>query len=634
MAQSPSPESMGVKRSLEGKWYDRLAEPYEQKEVPPISLSNSPRIEALMRGGNIYLSLQDAIALALENNLDIEMQRFGPRIAQTDVLRASAGSLLQGVSTATAPGPQGVNAGGSGVLAGVSQLGTASTSGSTAGGSFGGLSIQRIGTSIPALDPTLTGTLGWYHQSSPLSSSYVAGQNVLVSNSNSQNFTLTKGFLTGTTAQVTFDNSGLFQNSPNNNFNPIRQGNLSIAFSQNLLQGFGVAVNNRNIRIAKNDIRIADLTFKQQVIVTVSAIIGLYWDLVSFNENVTVKKQALEVSQKLYNDNKQQVEIGTLAPIEIVRAEAEVASNQQALIVAETQVLQQETILKNVLSRTGVASAFLADAHIIPTDRIRVPDVEPVEPIQDLVAKAMMNRPELETTSIQVENTRIGLKGIKSALLPTLSVYAIANQNGLAGQPNTVGLSTQTIDVNGTLIPITTARTVNPYFLGGFGGVLSQIFARNFPDYGAGIQLSIPLRNRSAQADMIQAELNLRQQQLSQRQQVNQVRVDVQNAMIGLQQARANYVSAQKARIYSEQVLDAEQKKYTLGASTIFLVVSAQRDLAQAQSTEVGALSSYARAKVNLEQVTGQTLDRNSISIDEARRGQVARPPTPPPAIK
>jgi outer membrane protein len=635
MAQSPSPQSMGVQQPMNGRWYDRLAHPYEQKEVAPVNLSNSSRLDALVRAGNIYLSLQDAIALALENNLDIELQRYGPKIAQTDVLRASAGSLLQGVSTNVRRGPQGVNAGGSGVLSGAGLLGTTSA-GTTAGGSFGGLSIQRIGTSIPSLDPVVTSTLSWNHTSSPLSSSFVAGQNVLVSSSNTQNFGISKGFLTGTNTSLQFNNSGLFQNSPNNNFNPTRQGNMSISISQNLLQGFGIAVNNRNIRIAKNDVNVADLTFKQQVIETVSAVIGLYWDLVSFNENVKVKKQALGVAEKLYNDNKKQVEIGTLAPIEIVRAEAEVANNQQALTVAQTQVLQQETILKNALSKTGVASPFLADTHIIPTDHIDFPQVEPVEPIQDLVAKAMANRPELQTTNIQIENTKIGLKGLKSALLPTLSVFVTANNNGLAGQPNAVALPGTTVGGISTtpLTPVPTTRTVNPFFLGGAGNVLSQIFSRNFPDYGAGFSLNIPLRNRSAQADMIQSELGLRQQEISQRQQINQVRVDVQNALIALQQARAGFLAANKARVYSEQVLDAEQKKFALGASTIFLVVSAQRDLAQAQSTEVSALSAYARAKVSLDQATGQTLERNLISFDEALSGHVSRPPTPPPAIK
>jgi outer membrane protein TolC len=631
VAQSPSTDSMGAREPMNGKWYDRLAYPYEKKEVPAVHFGNSPRIESLIRAGNIYLSLQDAIALALENNLDIELQRYGPKIAQTDVLRASAGSLLQGINTSVQPGPQGVTSGGTGVLSANSLLGsTSASSGSTTGGSFGGLSIQRIGSTIPNLDPVVASTIQWYHQSTPLSSSLVAGQNVLLTNSNAQNFSVTEGFLTGTNVQWTFNNSGAYQNSINNTFNPFRQGNMSIAVSQNLLQGFGLAVNNRNIRIAKNDLKVADLTFRQQVIETVSAIIGLYWDLVSYSENVKNKKEALAVAQKLYDDNKKQVEIGSLAPIEIVRAEAEVANNQQALTVAETQVLQQETILKNVLSKSGVANPLLAETHIIPTDRIPFPDIEPVQPIQDLVAKAMANRPELESAEIQIQNSRIGLTGLKSALLPTLSVYAIANDNGLAGQPNTVGMSPSLPPSIAQLLP---GSSASPYFVGGTGTVLSQIFSRNFPDYGAGFSLSFPLRNRSAQADMIQTELNLRQQEISQRKQINQVRVDVQNAMIGVQQARAGYVAANKARVYSDEVLDAEQKKYELGASTIFLVVSAQRDLAQARWNEVVALSQYARAKVTLDQVAGQTLDRYDISIAEALRGQISRPPSPLPVL-
>jgi len=315
-----------------------------------------------------------------------------------------------------------------------------------------------------------------------------------------------------------------------------------------------------------------------------------------------------------------------LAPIEIVRAEAEVARSQQELTQAETGVLQQETVLKNYISRTGLQSASIADARIVPTDQLRIPDTEQVEPVQDLVAKAIQNRPELQQTQLQIENAKISLVGSKSQLLPSLNVVASAQNNGLAGQ------------VNSLLAPSPSGQpfyptSLDPRLLGGLGGVWTQILGRSFPDYSLGFQLSVPLRNRTAQADITRDQLSLRQSEIRQRQELNNIRVDVQNALIGLQQSRSRYQAAQKSRVLPEQTLDAEQKKYALGASTIFFVIQAQRDLAQAQAVEVAALSTYNRAKVSLERATGTILDRANVSIDEAEKGVVSRPPTPLPAV-
>jgi len=344
---------------------------------------------------------------------------------------------------------------------------------------------------------------------------------------------------------------------------------------------------------------------------------------VSFNEDVRVKQQALATSQHLYEDNKKQVEVGTLAPIEIVRAEAEVASREQDLTVSETQALQQETIIKNALSRNGVASPSVAEARIVPTDRMQVPAVEPIQPIQDLAANALRSRPELSQNRIQVEDSKINIKGDKSALLPTLDLVALADNNALVGSPNPLP----------NVIP-GVPHSGNPFFVGGTGTLLSQVFSRNFPDYGIGFNLNIPLRNRAAQADITSDELTLRQQQIALQQLENQVRVEVQNAVIGVQQARARHTAAQKARVLQEQTLDAENKKYALGAETIYNVILAERDLLTAQSNEVAALAAYSKARVELDRATGQTIERNNISLDEAFRGAVSRPPAMPTAAQ
>jgi outer membrane protein TolC len=339
----------------------------------------------------------------------------------------------------------------------------------------------------------------------------------------------------------------------------------------------------------------------------------LYWQLVALNDQVRVAQEAITSATRLYEDNKRQVEVGTLAPIEVTRAEAQIAAGQQQLVIAQTQVLQQETILKTALSRNGVASPLVADARIIATDQINIPDVEPISPLQDMTAMALSARPELAQSRIQISNQELTIRGSKNGLLPVLQATVGLANNALAGTAVNSGASS--------------------FFEGGYGNVLTQIFSRNFPNYSAGFNLNIPIRNRAAQAQVMNDELTLRQQQLALLRLENQVRVDVQNALIGLQQARAQYQAATKARLLQAQTLDAEQKKLALGASTIYNVIQDQQALTLAESNEVNAKAAYARAKVELDRSTAQILTNNNISMDEAFRGKVSRPPsTLPPA--
>lgn len=600
-------------------FFSRFTQPYTWDQVSPVNFGNSSRLEALVRAGNLYLSLQDAIALALENNLDIQTQRYAPLNAQASLLRAQAGGPLRGVqtsiSTLTTTALSQITGG----------TGTQRSTGGGGGGSTGGTIITATGTNIPSLDPSfyVVGSLG--HATSPMTNSFTVGSNYVVSTSRNLNYGVSKSFITGTNVDFGWTNLRGASTSPRSDFNPFIDAAAQLTISQPLLRGFGLAVNNRNIRIAKNSVKVTDLAFKQQVIATVSAVIAGYWDLVSYNENVRVRQQALTLAQKLYDDNRKQVEIGTLAPIEIVRAEAEVASAQQALVNAQTQVLQQENLLKNALSRTGVASPTIAEVRIIPTDRITVPDQEPIVPVQDLISQAVQQRVEVEQTRLNLENAKIGLAGSKSQLLPSLGVQAAFANNALAG-----------VATRGSYVDPTTGILIpgpDPFFQGGWGTAVGQLFRRNFPDYSIAFQLQVPLRNRSANADMIMDQINVRQAEIRQQQLMNDIRVDVRNALTGLQQASAAHAAAVKARVLQEQNLDAEQKKYQLGASTVFLVIQAQRDLANARSQEVAAESQYAKSKVNLDQVLGRTLDVNNISIDEAFKGKVAAAPSALPAV-
>ncbi|MDQ6663762.1 MAG: TolC family protein [Acidobacteriota bacterium] len=611
--------------------FSRITGDYRPREVAPINLGNSNRLDSLLRAGNIYLSLQDVIALALENNIDIETQRYGAMISDVNIGRAQAGGALRGVTPQVQNGPTSAQPGQS---TGVTQ--SAAAQASSASNTSGAL-VQQTGSLIPNLDPSIQGLLRFGHTSQPQSSQFVTGTSALVLSSDVGNLTYNQGFLTGTTFSLGYADFRQQTNSNRADFNPSRTGSFTLNVTQHLLQGYGIAVNNRNIRIAKNQRESADLQFKEQVITTVSTAMNLYWDLVSFNDDVKAKQQSLAYNQKLYDDNRKQVEIGTLAPIEIVRAEAAVAGSQQDLILSQTRVLQQETTLKSYLSKTGVASPALIDAHVIPTDRIRIPDVEPIEPYQDMVAMALRSRPELSQSRISVTNAKINLKGSRSQLLPTLDAFAIVANNGLIGTVNAIpvppGSSMLTMpgDIAGGT-PVL-ARSVNTFFLGGYGNLFSQLFNRNFPDYSAGVQLNIPLRNRAAQSDYILDQITVRQGELALQKQENTVRVEVQNAIIGLQQARAVYQSSVKARVLQEQTLDAEQKKLALGASTIFNVILVQRDLAGAQSAEVTALSNYSKARVEIERATGQTLINHNISVEEAFKGTVSRPASPLPVL-
>ena len=602
----------------------KITAPYRAVEQPMNNLSDSTRIESLLRAGNLYLSLQDTIALALENNLDIAIQRYGPPLAEAAMRQAEAGGFARGVSTGVLGGPASASVSSAGTTPGTNVSAGALSSNATAS-AIGASAISTSGPSIPSLDPVVTGGLSWGHLTTPQSSAFLTGTNALIQRQNIGNFGIQKGFLTGTTVSLGLNNTQVTSNNPRNDFNPATNSSLAFSISQHLLQGFGTGINARQIRIARNNREVSDLTFKLQVETTVAAVMELYWDLVSFNLAVQVGRDALTASQQLLENNRKQVEVGTLAQIEVVRAEAEIASREQTLVVSQTRALQQEIILKTALSRTGVSSPAIATAHIITTDRIQVPDVEAVSPIQDMTAMAISARPELAQSRIQLANQQLTIRGSKNALLPTLDVVGNLSNGALAGDINPLPALPGSVHSN------------TGFFIGGYGTVLSQLFARNFPNYSVGINLSIPLRNRVAQAQVISDELTYRQQQLSLQRLENQVRVDVQNAVIGVSQARAQYIAAQKAQALQALTLDAETKKLSLGASTIYNQILAERDLVTAQSNMVAAEAAYARAKVELDRATGQILYNNNVSLDEAYKGLVSRPPsaipdTPPAA--
>lgn len=582
----------------------RFTRPFRARPVPPASLVNSNRMESLIHAGNLYLSAQDAVALAVENNLDIEVQRYGPLLAQEVLRRARAGGALRSVGVGVAAGPTSVS------LTGVTVTTIGAVGAAGQGVSSGGGIVTQLGPPIASFDPTLTIIGSAAHSTSPQSNTILTGTTALIQQTRSLQAIYNQTWDFGMSAQFTYYNQYTNVNSALFSIDPYTSGYLDLQVTQNLLYGFGSAVNGRNIRVQKNNIKVTNLQFRSQVSTTVSSVLNLYWDLVEFWQEVRARQRELSAAESLLENNRKQSEAGTLAPIEVTRAEAQVYVSQQDLLVSQTNLLQQETVLKNAISRNGIANSTLIDAHIIPLDTITIPEKDETPSVDLLLEIALANRSEIAQSKLNIDSNKLNLVGIKNALKPTLQVFAELTNNGLTGPITALGEQTPGV----------------AYLAGGYGNLLGEMFRRNFPNYSAGIALNIPLRNRAAQSDYVTSELELRQNELGLQQNVNQVRVDVQNAVIGLQQARARYAAAIKASTLQQQTLEADQKRLALGASTAYQVVLDEQNVASAESSQVQALANYSHARIGLDQALGRTLEANNITFDEAFAGTISRP--------
>jgi outer membrane protein len=610
-------------RPADGGFFGRFGSPYRAKKVLPGNFQNSQRIFDLLRAGQLYLSLDDAIALALENNLDIELERFLPKIADTDLLRAHGGGLLRGLSLLVNEPPPGIG-GPNGPL--LTNLTSGSTPTPVVNTNFSDIALisqqqndlsvtgaipMSSGPFIPQYDPIVSALVNGQHLTTPESSTVVTGSNWLAQNIFSANAGVNVGFSPGTQLSVNFDNSRYSTDATRYTYNPFVNSSFGFTITQPLLQGFGAKLNKRYIRIARNSQKVADLVFRQQVMDTVSGIARLYTDLVSLNEDVKVKQEGLRLAERLYQDNKNQVEQGIQAPIEVTRANAAVAVSRQALITAEGLVRQQELIVKTAITRGGLANPQVLAAHIVPTAALAVPDQDPVQTMADLVGEALRNRPDLAGAGLQVENSEISLNGSLNELKPRLDLVGSVQNSGLAGDLNPLSGT-----VPGSVIT------------GGYGTALGQIFRRNYPSYGVGVQLTLPIHNRVAQADAVRDELQVRQTQVRRQQLQDQVRLEVADAEESLLQARAAYEAAVEARRLQEQSVSVEQQTFAVGLTTNLTVIQYQDYLAQARSTEVASKGAYLKAKIALQRAIGTILDENHVAIDEAYRGSVARPPS------
>lgn len=605
-------------------WYGNPIKRYLPITIPKASFINSLRLGDLVKNGKIYLSLSDALALAIEDNYDIAIARYDLDIADTDVLRTRSGAgplgapsgLVTGTlggsvtTLATGGGPGGTTVGSGGAGSGVSGL-TVTTAGA--------------GPTPENLDPTINGTIQFERATTPqVNTLFSGGKKALTTNTNQYNFTFDKGFITGTSLAVGYNNSRITTDSPFTVYSPELSSNFRATLTQHLLQGAGIWINKRYMYQAINDRRITDASFRQQILYTVNQVEDIYWGLVESYENVQAKQRALDQSTKLLADDRKQLQIGTMAPLDVVNAESEAASDKQALISAENSLNYQQQIIKQAIAR-NLNDPVLTAAPVIPTDRVSLASIpEEKQPVEDLVQEAFKQRPELEEAVLTLRNDEITLKGARNALLPTLDAYGFYGADALGGAQGPNCLTGSFTGGGLTPCPPGTYPSV------GYGSVTQHLFNSSAPDKGVGFTLSIPLSNRTAQATQERSLMEYRQAELRLEQLYTQIRMQVVNAKYALTNDRAAVEAAVAARDYNQQSLDAEQKKLQLGASTTANVLLQQRNLATAEYNLIAAHAQYAKDRASLYQILASTLQHYDINLGDAASGKVSTAPVIP----
>ncbi|MFL6304489.1 MAG: TolC family protein [Candidatus Sulfotelmatobacter sp.] len=605
--------------------FPKFLQPYTPRPLEFSNLGNSPRIDALMRDGKIYLSIDDAVALALENNLDLEIARFNLNIADADLLRAKSGANILGINTGIVQNTPGGGVGGLGGSVGSGTGGTTVAAGGAGTGTSGLVgSTLGIGSPITSFDPSLTGTVQ-LDKNQTQSTSPFSPVPLIAQNTYSANFGYTQGFAWGGALTGVFDNTHLTTNNTTSLFTPQLGSNFQFRFTQNLLQGFGFLPNTRFIRIAKNNREISDVAFRLQIITTIDQVENMYWDLVYAYENVRVQQESLTYTQKALEDAKRQVQVGTVPPIQVVSAQSTVATGQQNLIVAQNNLQLQQLLMKNALSRS-IEDPILAEADVIPTSTMQLPQQEPVTPIQDLINQALQHRAELVQTRIDLNSRDINVKSVRNSMLPTLQAFAYYGGSGLGGDVNP--------NCSFSGVPCYNPARVPPAFRGtttvGYGGTLNQLVSSTAPDKGAGLSLNIPLRNRLAQSNQVRAELEYRQALVRQHQLENQVRIEVRNAQFDVKQNRAAVQSAQSAVDLARQTFEADQQKLRVGLTTQTAILQDAATLTTSESNLVSAKAAFEKSLLELDRSTGLLLEHAHIDVADATSGQVTHLPEVP----
>ncbi len=609
--------------------FPNLLKPYAPQEIAQPNLSNSPRIDTLMHDGKVYLSIDDAVALTLENNLDIDIARYNLNIADTDYLRAKSGGTVLGVNAGIVQNTPGGGVGGLGGTVGSGTGGTTVAASGIGTGTNGlAQSTLGIGAPITAFDPQVTSTLQ-VDKDNTESVSALSPVPVIAQNTYTANFAYTQGFQWGTALSLGFNNTHITTNNTTTLITPQISSNFQFRVTQNLLQGFGSLPNRRFISIAKNNREISDVAFRLQIITTVDQIEDMYWDLVYAYENVRVQKEALAYAQKALADSQQQAKVGTVPPIQVVSAESTVATDQQNLILAQNNLQLEQLLMKNAVSRS-IEDPIFAEADVIPTSIMQLPQEEPVIPIQDLIAQAINHRAELVESRIDLNSRDLSAKAVRNDLLPSLQAFAYYGGSGVGGDLNPLCKTTTS---SGT-VPCFESQTAPPPFKNGgpvsFPSTLNQLINSTAPDKGFGLSLSIPLRNREAQANQIRADLEYRQAEVRLHQLENQVRIEVRNAQFDVKQNRAAVQAAQAAVDFARQTLDADQQKLKVGLTTQTAILQDASTLTTSESSLVSAKAAYEKSRIELDRATGLLLDHAGIDVADATRGQVTHLPNVP----
>lgn len=609
--------------------FPKVLQPYSARPLEFSNLGNSPRIDSLMRDGKIYLSVDDAVALALENNLDLEIARYNLNIADADLLRAKSGASILGINTGVVQNTPGGGVGGLGGAVGSGTGGTTVAAGGAGTGTNGLVSSTLgIGAPITSFDPTLTGTTQ-LDKNQTESVSVFSPVPVVAQNTYTSNFGYSQGFQWGGTLSGGFNNTHLTTNNPTSLLTPQLGSTFQFRFTQNLLQGFGFLPNTRFIRIAKNNREISDVAFRLQIITTVDQVENMYWDLVYAYENVRVQQESLTYAQKALEDAKRQSQVGTVPPIQVVSAQSTVSTGQQNLIVAQNNLQLQQLLMKNALSRS-IEDPILAEADVIPTSTMQLPQEEPPTPIQDLINDALQHRAELVESRIDLNSRDINVKSVRNSMLPTLQAYAYYGGSGVGGDINPAVPTCSTTSGNFCFNPAKAPPPFQQATSVGYGGTLNQLVTSTAPDKGVGLTLTIPIRNRLAQSNQVRAELEYRQALVREHQLENQVRIEVRNAQFDVKQNRSAVQAAQSAVDLARQTFDADQQKLKVGLTTQTAILQDAATLTTAESNLVSAKAAYEKSRLELDRATGLLLDHAHIDVADATSGQVTHLPTVP----
>ena len=587
---------------------------FKPTTIPKASFANSVRLNDLVKDGKVYLSLSDAIAIALENNFDLAIARYDLDIADTDILRTRTGAAPLGAPSGLITGTLGGSA--STLTTGGGPGGTTVGSGGAGSGTAGlSLTTQGAGPATEALEPSVSSTIQIDRATNPSTSFFAGGK----TGTNTYDFSYNQGFVTGTAFQFAFDNVDATNTNGTTTYSPEISSNFKAQVTQHLLSGAGIWVNKRYMYQASNDRRIVDSSFRQQVIYTVNQVETIYWGLVQAYEDVQAKQRALEQSTKVARDNRKQLEIGTMAPLDVLNADQSVALDKQSLISSQLALNYQQQIIKQAIAR-NLNDAALSAAAVIPTDRVSVEEIpEEKQPIEALVQEAFQQRPELEQAVLTLRNDEITLKGARNALLPQVDVFAYLSGSGIAGSQNP-NLSCSFYP-NGICPKIPST---------GYGTALQNEFNNSAPDKGVGFNINIPIGNKFAQSVQARSLMEYRQAELRLEQLYTQIRMQVVNQQFALTNDRAQVLSAIAARDYNKESLADEEKKLKLGASTSALVLAQQRSLATAENTLIAAQANYAKDRAGLYQMLASTLQHYGINLGEATSGSVQTTPVVP----